>query len=134
MKEQPQNTSKDLRKFSLGLSVILMLLALAQYFWDGKLYVYFLLAGSASLSIGLIFPAWMKPLQWLMIRIGNVMNWIMTNLILALLFYFVFTLVALIWRLIGNRPLDVKYPDVRKSYWRKRTDGDIPPQRFEKQY
>jgi hypothetical protein len=134
VKEQPQNTTKDLRKFSLGLSVLLMLLALAQYFWGGKLYLYFLLAGLASLSIGLIFPAWMKPLQWLLIRIGNVMNWIMTNLILALLFYFVFTLVALIWRLIGHRPLDVKFPDPRKSYWRKRTDGDISPQRFEKQF
>jgi len=90
------------------------------------LYVYFLPAGLASLSIGLIFPAWMKPLQWLMIRIGNVMNWIMTNLILALLFYFVFTLIALIWCLIGHRPLDVRYPDNKKSYWRKRSNEDIP--------
>ena len=134
MKEQTQTSTKDLRKFSLGLAVILMLLALTQYFWGSKLYVYFLLAGLASLSIGLLFPAWMKPLQWLMIRIGKVMNWIMTNLILALLFYFVFTLIALIWRLIGYRLLDVRYPDNKKSYWRKRMDGDITPERFEKQY
>jgi hypothetical protein len=134
VQEQSQNTRKDLRKFSAGLSIILMLIALAQYFLGGKLYVYFLLAGLASLLIGLIFPAWMKPLQWLMIRFGKVMNWIMTNLILALMFYLIFTVVALIWHLIGHHPLDVKFPDVRKSYWRKRTDGDIPPQQFEKQF
>jgi hypothetical protein len=134
VKEQPQNTTKDLRKFSVGLSIILILIALAQYFWGGKLYIYFLSAGLASLAVGLIFPAWIKPLQWLMIKIGNVMNWIMTNLILAMMFYLVFTVIALIWRLIGHHPLDVKFPDARKSYWRKRTDGDIPPQRFEKQF
>jgi hypothetical protein len=134
VEEKIKNTTKDLRKFSVGLSIILILIALAQFFWGGKLSVYFLLAGLLSLSAGLLFPAWMKPLQWLMIRIGNVMNWLVTNLILALMFYLVFTLVALLWRLIGHRPLDVKFPDSRKSYWRKRLNEDISPQQFEKQY
>ncbi len=134
MKKLPQDPTKELQKFSVGLSIILMLIALAQYFWGGKLYLYFLLAGLLILAIGLIFPAWIKPLLWLMTRVGNLMNWVITNLILALLFYLVFTLVALIWRLIGHRPLDVRFPAVQRSYWRKRTDGEISPQQFEKQY
>jgi hypothetical protein len=134
MKKPAQNPLKELRIFSLGLAVLLIATALAQYLWSGKLYVYFLLAGLIIFTIGLIFPRWIKPLQWLMIRFGNVMNWIITNLILALLFYGVFTIIALIWRVTAYRPLDTRFPDRKESYWRKRMDGDIPPQRFEKQY
>jgi hypothetical protein len=132
--KQPQNKTKELRKFSLGLAAILLLIALAQYIWGGKLHVYFLAFGLLSLSVGLFVPAWMKPLHWLMLRVGQVMNWLLTNLILALLFYLVFTVVSLIWRLSGRRPLDIRYPDAKKSYWRARSDGDISPQQFEKQY
>lgn len=134
MKKTLQNPDKELRLFATGLAIMLLALALAQYLWGGKLYFYFIPAGLLVLLTGLIFPVWMKPLQWLMIRIGNVLNWFITNLILAFLFYLVFTLIGLIWRLIGHRPLDIRYPDKRTSYWRKRTDGEIPSQRFEKQY
>jgi len=134
LKKQGQNKTKDLRKFSAGLAIILILIALAQYIWGGRLVFHFLSAGLLSLLLGLLFPVLMTPLQWLMIRIGNVMNWIVTNLILAVLFYLVFTVIALIWHLVGHRPLDTRFPDYRESYWRKRTDGEITPQRMEKQY
>jgi hypothetical protein len=125
---------KELRKFSMGLAVLLVLIGMIQYFWDGQLYRYFIPAGVIALAVGLLLPGWMKPVMWLMIRIGNVLNWIMTNLILALLFYLVFTSIALIWWVIGKRPLDLKFPDTRQSYWIKRSAEETSPQQFEKQF
>jgi hypothetical protein len=134
MKKSISNPNRELRKFSLGLTAILVLIAMAQYFWGSRFFLYFLFAGLVVLLVGLLMPVGMKPVMWLMNRIGGALNWVMTNLILALMFYLVFTLIALFWRLTGHRPLDTKFPDNRKSYWKKRREEEILPQQFEKQY
>jgi len=134
MSDQPLNPTGELRKFSLGLSTILVLIALFQYFLGGRFYWYFLVSGLVVLLIGLLIPVWLKPLMWLMTRLSIILNWIVTNLILALLFYLVFTGIAVYWRLVSHRPLDIKFPDNRDSYWKKRIDKEILPRQFEKQF
>jgi hypothetical protein len=134
MKKQLPDPLRELRKFAAGLATLLFLIAVIQYLKRSEFSGYFLTGSVLVLLTGLIFPAWLKPVMWLLTKIGHVLNWFMTNLILALLFYTVFTAIALFWRLTGRRPLDVNYRDKRDSYWKSRKDTELHPQQFEKQY
>ena len=125
---------KELRKFSEGLAIILTLISIINFFLNGQIYLFLLPATLIVLLFGLLLPRWIKPLFWLMTRIGNILNWIITNLILVLLFYLVFTLIGLIMRLANKQLLDLKFKDKRDSYWIKRENTEFRPEGFERQY
>ena len=63
----------------------------------------------APQAIRLIFVAWMV----LVFPIG----WTVSRVLLALLFYLVFTPLGLVFRLIGRDPLHLKSQVHRASYW-----------------
>jgi len=125
---------KELRKFSEGLAIILTLISIINFFLNGQIYLFLLPATLIVLLFGLLLPRWIKPLFWLMTRIGNILNWIITSLILVLLFYLVFTLIGLIMRLANKQLLDLKFKDKRDSYWIKRENTEFRPEGFERQY
>jgi hypothetical protein len=134
MKKYAKDRKKGLRQFSAGLAVILTAIAVINFFLHGRIYIYLLPAAVLVLLVGMFLPGWIKPLYWLMTRIGNVVNWIITNLILAFMFYIIFTLISLIMRLTGKQPLDLKFHDRRDSYWIKRENPEFEPEGFERQY
>ena len=64
-----------------------------------------------------------------------VMSWIMTRVILIVLFYGVVTPIALLARLFGKRFLDMSYhAPSRQSYWRKQAEETAEKTRYEKQF
>jgi len=129
-----KDEKKELRKFSTGLAIILILISIINFFLNGQIYLFLLPATLIVLLFGLLLPRWIKPLFWLMTRIGNILNWIITSLILVLLFYLVFTLIGLIMRLANKQLLDLKFKDKRDSYWIKRENTEFRPEGFERQY
>lgn len=65
-----------------------------------------------------------------------VMGWIMTRVILIVLFYGVVTPIALLARLFGKRFLDTSYRGPsRQSYWHEREkEANTETTRYEKQF
>ncbi|MCV6639183.1 SxtJ family membrane protein [Candidatus Albibeggiatoa sp. nov. NOAA] len=64
----------------------------------------------AAVFVGfaLIVPIALRPVFWLWMRIGDVLGWINTRLILGILFYFLITPLALVMRIFGYRPLELR--------------------------
>lgn len=60
---------------------------------------------------------------WLLI--GSAINWVMTRVILTILFFGILTPVALFARISGKQFLDTKKDPSRKSYWRYRENREI---------
>jgi hypothetical protein len=68
------------------------------------------LAGLARPSLlRWLFVGWMK--------VAFPLNWIVSELVLALIFYVVLTPLALFFRLVGRDALDLKVSAGRASYW-----------------
>ena len=62
-----------------------------------------------------------------------ILGWIMTKIILTLLFYLLITPIGLITRLFGNDYLRLKESN-SSSYWNNRDSAKELDQRFEKQF
>jgi hypothetical protein len=72
------------------------------------------------------FPKILRPLEFSWMKLATVLNFVMTRLILGILFYLIITPVGLLMRLTGNDPI-TKHPDpTATTYWTEvKEQGDI---------
>lgn len=129
------NSSRaELRKFGFTVGTALAVLG-GIFFWLEKpFYPYLLYPGMVLIALGWLFPAFLKPLQRLWMALALIMGWLMSRVILILLYYLLLTPVALIARLVGKRFLDLKWDRSQNSYWNYREKQPLDPHRYEKQF
>ncbi len=108
---------KELRKFGIALAVILAGIGTVQYFTGRNLFLYFYGASGISLLLSLTIPILIMPFFIFMQYFGMVMNFIMTRIILALLFYVVFTAIGGTARLLGKNFLKMNIYPEKETYW-----------------
>ena len=129
-----KSEKKDLRNFGLIIGFALGLLS-GLLWWRGKdTYSIFAIIASAFILFGLLLPNLLKPLQKAWMTLAVIMGWIMTRVILSILFYIVFTAIGGISRLLGKQFLDLKIDRSINSYWIKREHKAVNKSDYEKQF
>ena len=129
-----KSTKKDLRNFGMLVGGVLLALG-AILFWYGKGSApYIACAGALLFACGVIFPGVLTPLQKVWMGLAVVMGFIMTRVILTLLFFIVITPLAVGFRLAGKRPLDIKMDRTKESYWHYTEDETTGGGGIEKQF
>ena len=124
----------DLRRFGITMCIALAVLA-ALLFWRGKeIYVYIGLLSPVFLILGLAAPVVLRPVHKVWMSLAHVLGWIMTRVILSLLFFLGVTPVGVLGRLFGKKFLDTTMRDSRETYWIPRDHADESPARYEKQF
>ena len=63
-----------------------------------------------------------------------ILGWIMTRVILSLLFYVVFTSIGLTLRFFGKQFLELRWDKSKESYWNFRTEEHLKKENYEKQF
>lgn len=111
------NDKREWRKFGIALGIILAIVATVLSIKQNSIDVYFYGAGAAVVLLALTLPILIKPVFIMFMYIGHVMGWVMTRVILGILFYLVMTPLSLVARLIGKRFLDLRFTRKEDSYW-----------------
>ncbi len=137
IKEELKNldtSAKALRKF--GVTIGLAVVAIAVYLeYIGSPFVVF--AGGLGLLLillGLVAPAVLKNLYFVWMALAFVMGFIMTRVILSLLFYLVMTPIGIYLRISGKDLLKLKRDGSEHSYWEKRPAQKKTAADYEKQF
>lgn len=129
-----KETKKDLRKFGVTVGIVLLIIT-GFLFWKQKeSYFYFLIIGATLLFAGLIFPVILKPLNKIWMTLAILMGWVMTRVILIILFYLVLTPLAFAARIVGKNFLDLQIDKSKNSYWEGREKIKYEPSDYEKQF
>ena len=127
-------TKNKLREFGITLGVMFGLLGILLW-WKGKnFYLYFLLVSFSSLTLGLVLPIVLKPVYRVWMTVALVIGFIMTRVILYIMFYLVLTPLGFLSRLISNDSMNLKIDKSCKSYWIKRTNKEFDKKSYEKQF
>lgn len=126
--------SKELKKFGITLFVALTILGGLLLWRKGGIGFLFWGIGIAFLLVGVTKPERLASTYRGWMRISMWMGFVMTHLILALMFYCVFTPIGLVMRLMGRDPLNLKAPKGVDSYWVKKPQTAPQRERYEKMY
>jgi hypothetical protein len=110
-------TKKELRRFGITLAIVLALWS-AYFFWKGNSHHRYMvpIAGALFLAGGL-FPVVLKPIYRVWMTIVVIIGFMLTKVILGVLYYLVFTPIGLISRLSGKRFLSLERDANKPTYW-----------------
>lgn len=133
----PKTSTRDLREFGFLTGTIIALLfgvvfpVLLHDKPFPELPLAFQIFFGLSL-VSLILPIILKPLYIIWMYIGFVLGWINTRIILGIVFFILFTPVAMLLKLLRRDPMHRKLTDALESY---RTPSKNPPrEQMEKPY
>ena len=125
---------KETRNFGITIGLILLVIS-AILFWKANTsYLIFIIIGLVLLALSIIIPNILKPIYFLWMIIAKVSEWLMTRMILSLLFYIVITPISLIAKLFGNYFLDLEWNRINGSYWNIHPLKKSISKDYEKQY
>ena len=129
----PEARRRALRSFGTVMAVVFCLLG-GFAAWQNQPFAPYLLAlGAGFLSMGLLAPRWLDPIERLWMRLAGVLSAIMTRVILVLAFVVVITPVGLLRRLFVGDWLGLRPDSKIKSYWVP-VDKKGPQSRLDKPY
>lgn len=125
---------KELRKFGISVGLVLCILGGILLYKGHQIYVGFFIVGGLLALGGTFIPSVLRPIHRGWMTIVGAIGWFNTRLFLGLFFYFIFTPVGLIGRLLGHNFLDRKIDRNANSYWIIRKRGPFDPKRMERLY
>ena len=129
-----KSEKSDLRKFGITIGVFLMVIS-GLLFWRGKdSFEILLVSGLVLCVLGLTIPFILKPINWIWMVIAIILGWIMTRVILSLLFFIVITPIGLFSRLSRDGFLDLKWDKSKSTYWNHRNTEQRNNEGYEKQF
>ena len=129
-----RESKKDLRKFGLTLGVVMLAIAALLSVKGSGSAIYWGVIGLLLVVLAVTSPVALKPLNKGWMTLAILLGWVMTRVILVILFYLVLTPTALIARLVKKDFLDRKMDRTAKTYWRKRERKDFDAENYERQF
>lgn len=108
---------KELRNFSLVIGIFLGLLGGLSWWRSTGYYPWLFAVAITFLLVGFGRPMLLKPIHKVWMTLAILMGWIMTRIILSVLFYLIVTPIGLSTRLLGKDFLDLEFSDDADSYW-----------------
>lgn len=130
IKESPA----DLKKFGFTIGIVLLLLA-ALLVWLGKpSYPVWGIIGLLFILSSLLFPVILRPFNKIWMSLAIILGWIMTRIILSILFYFALTSLRFIAMIFNKRFLNLKIDPSADTYWEKREKKPFDPSTYERQF
>ncbi|MCP5062396.1 MAG: hypothetical protein GY936_08035 [Ignavibacteriae bacterium] len=110
---------KSLRKFGItigGIFVFIGLWFLSQNIFEVTKYV-LLVVGLVLLLGGLFTPKTLNSTYKVWMGFAFALGWVMSRVILSVLFVFVITPIGFLAKIFGKEFLDIKFNDNKNSYW-----------------
>ncbi|MBD3289769.1 hypothetical protein GF337_13260 [candidate division KSB1 bacterium] len=125
---------KELKKFGITVGIVLGVIGSTLLIMGKINYLCFLIPAALLLISAFIIPKLLLPFQKIWMTIAVILGWIMTRIILSVLFYLIVTPISIIAKLFGKQFLDVKWVRSQQSYWNRRERGETVPTKYENQF
>ena len=101
------------RKFGWTFAVLFLLAGAISHPW-------LMAVGAAFALVTLTRAHWLSPLKRAWMKFGELLNRVVSPIVMGVIFFAVFTPVALVMRLTGRDALARRYEPALPSYWKRR--------------
>ena len=128
-----KTSNKDIRSFGITIGIIIFIISAILFYYDKSFYQIIAYIGGGFIALGTIIPILLKPIYILWMTFAVILGWVMTRVILSIVFYFIMTPIGLLTRLLGEDFLALKKSN-SGSYWNNRDQSVELNQDYEKQF
>src|SRR5687767_385851 len=123
------------RSFGLVFTVFCTIVAMVQFLWGSSDAAWgWVIAAILFATFALAYSRALRPLNILWFKFGMLLHRIVSPVILAVMFFAVFTPIGWMMRLTGKRPLHLRFDPAANSYWIHRAPPAPPPGSFDRQF
>jgi hypothetical protein len=103
--------------------------------WRHKaIHPYFFMAAAAFLGLGLALPRALGPAEKGWMKFAERLGWVMTRVIMVVMFYAVVTPIGLLARAAGKDFLHLKFDRNARTYWVPAECREKTKEDYERQY
>ncbi|MBI1924667.1 sxtJ [Candidatus Poribacteria bacterium] len=134
--DTPSQKRKRLRQFGLLVGGIFALIGFWQLYRGHHETVRIVLwsLGGFLIGAGLIAPTILAPIYVAWMKLAFILGWVNSRILLSIIFFLLFTPIALVLRLLGRDALDRRIEKQATSYWRERQPIKSIQEHCERQY
>ena len=129
-----QSGRRELKNFGITIGLILLLIAGFLFYKGNELYLIISYISGFFIGLGIILPKLLKPFYLVWMTFALVLGWLMTRLILSLLFFVIISFIKLISGFIGIGFLETNKTNQSTSYWNHRVSEIERNQDYTKQF
>jgi len=129
-----KSEKSDLRKFGITVGLILMIVSGFLFWKEKESFQILITSGAILLILGVTIPVILKYIYWVWMIFATIIGWIMTRVILSLMFYAIFTPIGFILRLFGKQFIELNWNKTDSTYWKYRTKSIFEKEDYEKQF
>jgi hypothetical protein len=125
---------KEIRKFAITMSIALCVLGGLLIWRNSIIGFIFSVAGAAFLVLGLSVPQILYPVYRGWMFLARILGFVMTHLILTLVYYLLLMSIGLLMRAFKKIPLELKLEPNSSTYWRSRSKAESSADRYDKMF
>jgi hypothetical protein len=124
------------RSFGITFAVVFALLSVWLYFRKGHAgYASLtLIAAAGFLAAAYVRPEVLRPINKIWLRFGLLLHKVINPIVMGLLFFLVFTPMAMVMRMLGKDFLRITRSPEQSTYWIERTPDTHAPSSMKDQY
>ncbi|WP_337873451.1 hypothetical protein [Ignavibacterium sp.] len=128
------STDKAVKKTGVTVGIVLIVISFILWWLDKNSFIYFSAIGGIFIIFSYIALPLLRPFHKLWIGLSLVLGFIMSRVILTLLFYFVVTPIGLLAKLVGKKFMPLGFDKNAKTYWEKREKTITEKIDYERQF
>lgn len=111
------SNKEELKKFGITIGAVLLLISIVLFIYEKPSAPYFMGSGMLLLIFSQLFVKVLLPFQKIWMTFAVIMGFVMTRVILAVLFYLIITPISFVSKLSQKDFLNLKIEKEKKSYW-----------------
>lgn len=128
------NSDEAVKKTGITVGIVLILISLLLWYLGKTSFVYFSSIGGLFVILAFIAIPMLRPFHKLWMMLALAMGFVMSRVILTVLYYFILTPIGLIAKLVGKKFMPVRFDKSALTYWEKRENPVIQQIDYERQF
>ena len=113
-------SDEAVKKTGLTVGVVLILVSLLLWYLGKTSFIYFSIIGGLLVILAFIAIPVLRPFHKLWMTLALLMGFVMSRVILMILFYFVLTPIGLLAKIVGKKFMPLGFDKNAATYWEKR--------------
>lgn len=116
-------SDEAVKKTGISVGVVLILISLLLWYLGKASFVYFSIIGGLFVILAFIAIPVLRPFHTLWMMLALLMGFVMSRVILTILYYLILTPIGLFAKIVGKKFMPLGFDKSVSTYWDKRENS-----------